>query len=150
MSFPIKLDTSACLQCGLCESACLYQAIRMNTYPEIGESSCQLCKSCIEACPAEALSLAMEAESTAIPSTKTSANGIWVLAECFQDDLVPVTFELLGEARRLAEVQPQPVSAVLLGVYTMERVNQLFAAGADTVYHVERPALNTFIEDHNA
>lgn len=150
MSFPIKLDTSACLQCGLCESACLYQAIRMNAYPEIDESSCQLCKSCIEACPAEALSLAMEAESTAIPSTKTSANGIWVLAECFQDDLIPVTFELLGEARRLAEVQPQPVSAILLGVYTMERVNQLFAAGADTVYHVERPALNTLIEDHHA
>lgn len=150
MSFPIKLDTSACSQCGLCESACLYQAVQMNDYPEIDESSCQLCKSCIDACPAGALTLEVEVGHDTVPAMNASATGIWVMAECFGEEIIPVTFELLGEARRLAEVQPQPVSAILLGTYGEEFANRLVAAGADTVYHVERPELNIQLEDHHA
>lgn len=150
MSFPIKLDNTACQQCGLCETACLYQAIQIKDYPEIDEASCQLCKSCIDACPAAALS--MEANEGQASSTvkNVSSTGIWVLTECFQGEIVPVTFELLGEARRLADLQPQAVSAVLLGQYEEALVRQLFAAGADTVYQVERTELNTPIEDHYA
>lgn len=151
MSFPIKLNTSACMQCGLCETACLYQALQLNEYPEINESACQLCKNCIEACPSDALTL--EAHTANIPATQantTPANGIWVLAECTQKDITPVVFELLGEARRLTQWQPQPVSAILLGRYDETLVQQLIAAGADYVYQVEREELNTPLEDHHA
>ena len=150
MSFPIKLNASACLQCGLCEAACLYQALQMQIYPEINESACQLCKSCIEACPSEALSFKIKEESTLLKSEKLSAVGIWVLAECFGEEMTPVVFELLGEARRLAEIQPQSVSAILLGQYSVSFADQLFAAGADKVYQVECPELNIPIEDHHA
>ena len=156
MSFPIKLNTSACLQCGLCESACLYQALHMNAYPEIDESACQLCKNCIEACPAEALSLVIQPRvisqsgGTSLENNASSATGIWVLAECTQKEIAPVVFELLGEARRLTAAQPQPVSAVLLGQYDAALTDQLFAAGADRVYQVDRFELNQPIEDHHA
>ena len=150
MSFPIKLNASACLQCGLCEAACLYQALKMQAYPEIDEATCQLCKNCIEACPSEALSLELQEESTPHRTANSSYTGIWVLAECSGEAISPVVFELLGEARRLSILQPQPVSAILLGQYPTSLSDLLFAAGADNVYQVERPELNTPVEDHHA
>lgn len=148
-SFPIRLNESACLQCGLCESACLYGALQMNAYPQFDEAACQLCKSCIEACPGNALSFQAEAQKHNINAV-SYASGIWVLAECRQGELVPVVFELLGEARRLAELQPQPVSAILIGNGVEPLADTLFAAGADRVYLKEHPALAAPIEDHHA
>lgn len=150
ISFPILLDKSACVQCGLCETACLYQALKMNDYPEIDETACQLCKSCIETCPNEAFSFQVEAQKSVTEDAAPSASGIWVLAECRQGQLVPVVSELLGEARRLAEMQPQPVSAILIGNHTEELVETLFAAGADKVYLEKHPDLEQPIEDHHA
>ena len=61
-------------------------------------------------------------EALALPETEDLAprpevppDGVWVFAEQRRGELAPVTAELLGEARRLAEVLGVKVAAVLLG-----------------------------------
>lgn len=92
----------------------------------------------------------VQVKETAPANSDAPASGIWVLAECFQNEISPVVFELLGEARRLAETQPQTVSAILPGQHSAAFANRLIAAGADNVYQIERPELNLPIEDHHA
>lgn len=129
--FPLTLDAQRCLQCGVCIDACGYGALTMNEYPEIDPEACRLCGSCVEACPAGALVLtAVERERD------TQAQGIWVLAESRPDGTSdPVTAELLGEARRLAETAGESVSALLVGPSEAgDRCRELFEQGADRVY----------------
>ena len=60
---------------------------------------------------------------------------IWVLAELLGGRARPVTYELLGSARELAESLGGEVAAVLIGPRASEAlVADLGAAGADTVY----------------
>lgn len=154
MSFPLKLNQSDCVQCGACESACAYNALYMEEYPVIHPDACQLCKSCIDACPNNALILEEAVISgpgfAGISSGigHSEASGIWVLAELQQGQIVPVVFELLGEARRLAG--KQTVSAILSGYRCGDLPASLFAAGADKVYLAECPELADPLEDRHA
>ena len=59
---------------------------------------------------------------------------IWVYAECRNGQIAPVTMELLGEARRLAEGTEHSVAAVLIGGPV---AHELFEHGADIVYHAD-------------
>lgn len=148
MSFPLILNNTDCIQCGACEGACSFQAIHMEDYPVINEDICRLCGNCSQACPTDALVLKTDSVQ---PSPNVSqSNGIWVLALVLQGAIVPVTFELLGTACELAVQQPQPVSAILIGYACAILAPQLIAAGADSVYIVEKPELAPLIEDRYA
>src|SRR4030043_535241 len=86
---------------------------------------CTACGQCVEGCPF----------------------GVWALAEQRHGKLAPVAMELLGEARRLAEVLQVPVAAVLLGDKVEHLPPTLLAAGADKVYLVDDPCLADFVEE---
>lgn len=145
MSFPITVNHTACIQCGACQSACAYNALRMAEYPELDADNCRLCKSCIEACPAEALTYTEPSHKPEIPSG--SFSGTWVLAEIQEGRLAPVVAELLGEAVRLGV---SPVSAVLAGYECSRLADELFAAGADRVYVADDPAFAAPLENLHA
>ncbi|MCD8165656.1 MAG: 4Fe-4S dicluster domain-containing protein [Bacteroides sp.] len=88
---PIKIRAIDCIQCGTCESACLYSAIYMDEYPVIEQERCLLCKNCIEACPLGLITL--EEDSRQVPVLPdTAATGIWVLAELHSGTPAPVTY----------------------------------------------------------
>jgi electron transfer flavoprotein alpha subunit len=74
-------------------------------------------------------------------------DGVWVFAEQRRGELAPVTAELLGEARRLAEALGVTVAAVLLGDGVESLSQALFTAGAHKVYLAEHPALQDFLEE---
>jgi electron transfer flavoprotein alpha subunit len=74
-------------------------------------------------------------------------DGIWVFAEQRGGSLAPVTLELLGEARRLAQDLKAPVAAVLLGEGVAPVAPALLTAGAHQVYLAEHPALKDFLEE---
>jgi electron transfer flavoprotein alpha subunit len=61
--------------------------------------------------------------------------------------LAPVTIELLGEARRLADVLNVKVAAVLLGDEVAHLSEALLYAGANQVYLAEHPLLADFLEE---
>lgn len=147
--FPIIIKKTDCVQCGACESACASNAISLNEYPVIDPDTCQLCKACIEACPAEALVLDENSFSASAPLQPASSEDIWVLVELYQGRIVPVVYELLGAARRLAAGK-KTVSALLTGYDCRSCAESLFDSGADCVYLAEHPLLDAPIEDNHA
>ncbi len=71
---------------------------------------------------------------------------VWVFAEQQHGKLKGVTWELLSQARRLADALQAQVGAVCLG-HNVEGLDQLVARGADRVYLVDDPSLAGQDED---
>ncbi len=66
---------------------------------------------------------------------------VWVVAEKTEEGLHAGTLELTGEARKLADSLDVKVGVVLAGHQVEPLTEDLFAAGADTVYLIENPLL---------
>ena len=146
MSKFITVNTTLCTQCGMCEGACFYNAIRMEEYPEISEENCTLCQSCVNTCPAGAIEYVRNEETSSQVSPHTH-KGIWVFAEIEQNKISAVTFELLGVARQLAEDRKETVSAILIGNHCSPYQDELYEAGADNIYLSESASL-TFLSEN--
>ncbi len=72
-------------------------------------------------------------------------NAIWVAAQMENGEILGVTFELLGQARRLADAAGQNTAVVLIGKENNGHAERLIAQGADVVYTVLGPEY----EDYN-
>jgi len=106
--------------------------------------SCTLCGACQESCPCEAIILQRK---RAVSNEETAGySGIWVYAELSRK----VTYELLGEARRLAEKLDCEVTAVLLGSNMQEEAQTLISCGADHVLVIDDPDLRAFNDEAHA
>lgn len=66
---------------------------------------------------------------------------VWVIAEQVNCRLLPVSLQLIGKARKLADGLKTSVEAVLLGHHIDPLPRQLITAGADRVYAADDPEL---------
>ncbi|WP_066453723.1 electron transfer flavoprotein subunit alpha/FixB family protein [Anaerotruncus rubiinfantis] len=105
-------------------------------------AACKLCKLCIKNGPPGAAFLLEEQETP--KADKASWNGIAVYVDHNGGDIHPVTFELIGKARELAEKVHQPVFAVFLGSGITSKAKELLHYGVDEVYVYDHPALGRF------
>ena len=98
----LLIDIDACIGCGLCEENCAFDAIHVvDGIAEVDEN-CTLCGGCVDFCESDALHIeGMEKKETQVDLSDWS--GIWVYAEYRNGRIAPVTFELLGEGRKLAD-----------------------------------------------
>jgi len=71
-------------------------------------------------------------------------NGIMVYAEVHDSVIHPVTFELLGKARELAEKKGTKVASALLGHGVRGLAEELIYRGADEVYVADQERLKDF------
>jgi len=86
-----------------------------------------------------------DVEYTIPPSSSPTYTGeVWVFAEQDGGEIQPVSFELLGQAVRLAERLGEKAAAVVLGSHVEPMAQELIAYGADKVYVVEDPELEHF------
>ena len=69
---------------------------------------------------------------------------IWVMAEHHQGALGNATLELLGKARELADTLEVPAGVVIAGAHPQSMSQELFAHGADKVYCLDHPLLESF------
>jgi electron transfer flavoprotein alpha subunit len=69
---------------------------------------------------------------------------IWVLAECSAGGVEPVSFELLGEARRLARKLDVRVAALVLGDHVESTADVLAHYGAETVFVIQDDRLRHY------
>ncbi len=134
-----------CIACGSCVEVCPFGVLKLEGETLIIGEGCNLCGACVEVCEVQALALP-ETEGPS-PRPEIPPDGIWVFAEQRGGVLAPVTAELLGEGRRLAEELKVPVAAVLLGDQVADLVPALLAAGAHKVYLAEHPRLKDFLEE---
>ena len=149
----LKIDTEACIACGLCEDACSFGAIKVVGEHAVLGDNCTLCGACVEVCEVGALTL--EREEGVKTADLASWRGVWVYAEFRHGRIAPVAFELLGAGRRLADKRGVELSAVLLcsgadpaaARKPAAEAAELIAYGADRVYLVDDPALTHFTDD---
>ena len=139
----IKIDLEKCTGCGECIEVCLFEALTLvDGKPQVNEA-CTLCGTCAEACEVGAISLP---EMPEVKVDKGKAKDIWICAEQRDGQLAQVVYELLGKARKLADVLKQKVIAVLLGHQVASSAQELIKYGADKVYIVDHPYLKDFNE----
>jgi electron transfer flavoprotein alpha subunit len=141
----LKIDKDRCIGCGVCEDTCTFGAIKVEGGVAAVGDNCTLCGNCVDVCEVGALSLdKVEKIGTA---DLDDWSGVWVYAEFRDGRIAPVTFELLGAGRNLADQLGVPLSAVLLGSGLEGKAQDLVAYGADIVYLVDDPALAHFTDD---
>jgi len=141
----IEVIKEKCSGCGLCLSACLYNAIEIIDNLAVIKENCTFCGACVEVCTFEAIILSKEEKKPeAVPS---EYRGVWVFAEQRKGKVQKVVFELLGEGRKLAETLKVELAAVLLGGEVEAEVGELIARGADKVYLVESPELSFYQDE---
>jgi electron transfer flavoprotein alpha subunit len=140
------LYSEKCIACGACVETCPFGVLRLEGDTLVIGEGCNLCGACVEVCETQALVIPDREGPSARPGVPP--DGVWVFAEQRHGELAPVTAELLGEARRLAETLKVGVAAVLLGEPGVaDLAPALFAAGAQKVYLAEDPLFQDFLED---
>lgn len=69
---------------------------------------------------------------------------VWVIADQIDCRILSVSFQLIGQARKLADELQTSVEAVLLGDNIHDQPQELIAAGADRVYLGNAPELSFY------
>lgn len=127
---------------------CPFGAIEVNDGKVAINAGCRMCRICIKKGPAGAFELI---ENDAPAADKSKWRGIAVVAEVTAGKLHPVSFELLGKARELAEKSAQEVYAVVFGFRLAPVAEELLDYGADKVVVYDQPELEHFrIEPYTA
>jgi len=141
----IKVLDDKCVGCRLCVKACPFGAIVVeNRLARIDLAKCTLCGACVEACKFEAIDLK---KAEALGRDLSAYRDVWVFAEQSDGHIESVTYELLGEGRKLADALGMRLCAVLLGSGVEAGTRALVARGAEIVYAVDRPELAYFQDE---
>ncbi len=75
----------------------------------------------------------------------SSYKGVWVFIEQIAGEIAPVSWELLGKGRELADdLMSTELTGVLLGHNVRNRVGEVFHYGADKVYLIDDPVLEHY------
>jgi len=141
----LRIDIEACIGCGVCEEECTFGAIEVIDGVAVVNEKCTLCGLCVDSCEVQALSI--EQKEKAVQADLADWSGIMIYAEFRHGKVVPVSFELLGIGRQLADQQNVPLTAVLLGSGLGDAAKDLVSYGADFVYQVDDPALEYFTDE---
>lgn len=81
---------------------------------------------------------------------RSKYSNVWVVAELLSGRIQPVTHELIGAARSLADKRSSQVCVVAMGYGVAEQVNSLFAFGADKIIVVDDIRLSGFTDELEA
>jgi electron transfer flavoprotein alpha subunit len=111
-------------------------------------AGCKMCKLCIRKGPAGVFEYR---EDVLWFEDKDAWRGVAVYVDHFEGQIHPVTFELLGKARELADKCGQPVYALFAGSGVENRAEELLHYGVDEVFVYDSPALEYFrVEPYTA
>jgi electron transfer flavoprotein alpha subunit len=144
----IYIDADTCTGCELCLPSCPFNAIEMREDKAVILDNCTLCNACLEVCPVDAIHK-VEEKVTAPhkPCVIEEYAGVWVFAEQRKGVLQSVTFELLGEGKKLAATLGEELCAVILGDGIRQEAETLLYYDLDKVYYIDDPTLDVFQDD---
>lgn len=143
----LEFYAEKCTLCGLCIDKCPFQALTMEKSGITVSEKCRMCGICVKLCPTQAIQFEQKAKSF----DKDQWRDILVFGEICGEELHPVVYELVGEARKLAKKVGYRVNAVIIGEKnTQELGEELLQYGVQKVYTYEHPQLRGFKADSYA
>ncbi len=140
----ISFNAARCDLCGKCISACPFGALSMGETSVEVFDACRMCGVCVRTCPNKAIYFEQKARSV----DKAAWKDFLIYAEQERGEIHPVTFELIGEAKRMAQKSGYLVKCVIVGGDgTAENAKKLTDYGVDEVYVYEDPGFEGFKVD---
>ena len=128
---------------------CPFKALEDNNGKLEINAGCKLCKLCVKKGQPGAMEFVEEEAGPQVD--KSLWKGITVYVDHVEGDIHPVTLELLGKARELADKIGHPVQALFLGSGIGDKAQELLHYGVDKDYVVDTPELMDFkIESYTA
>lgn len=145
MASSIEILLNKCVGCTLCVKACPFGAIHMaNKKAVIDMAKCTLCGACVPACKFNAIELNKEATDK---KDLSAYKDVWVFCEQKKGVIQTISFELLGEGKKLAAKLGVKLCAVILGHNIEAKIEELKNRGADKIYIVDAPELKAYQDD---
>ena len=143
----IKVDLEKCVGCSLCVRACSQSAVSItNKKAVIDLEKCNLCAACIEACKKYQAITITKAGSSETPSL-TDYKNVAVFIEQRNQKIAGVSYEMLGEGRKLADSLGEHLVAILIGHKMHAQAETLVKYGADKVVYMDGQNCGQFQDD---
>ncbi len=141
----IKIILDKCTGCRLCVKTCPFGAIEVvNKKARIDHAKCTLCGACLDSCKFKAIEITLHSATT---KDLSEYKDVWVFCEQKKGVIQSVSYELLGEGRKLAGKLGCRLCAVILGDGVESKVPDIAARGADRIYLVDSPHLKFYQDD---
>lgn len=141
----IRVVLEKCTGCTLCVRVCPFGAIKVeNKKAVIDLSKCNLCGACPDTCKFSAILLE---KSQAVKKDLSGYKDVWVFCEQKKGAVQTISYELLGEGKKLAKKLGGKLCAVLLGDKIEGKADELAWRGADKIYLVDAPQLKNYQDD---
>lgn len=138
----LEINKDECTGCAACVDVCPFGALSIvDDIAEVDET-CTACGACLDVCPAEALSLPERPAAAA--EALEAYEGVWVWVEQFQGEAASISWEMVGQGRRLADQRATTLTACVLGQNVEHIAKQAIAYGADRVFWVDDPSLAVY------
>lgn len=142
----LKVDRETCTGCGLCLQVCPFGALTLdNENIIVASEACNGCGACVPECPSGSLSLPEPGKKPEINTKDYS--GVWVWVEQYDGKAASISWEMIGQGRRLADTRGADLTACVLGYQTEAIAQEAMAYGADRVMVVDDPTLKTYRTD---
>ena len=144
----LLIDANTCTGCESCIPACPFGALSMKEGIAAVDEKCNFCGACVDVCPVSAITL--EKEEKAVTIDTSAYKNVWVFVEHEQGKVAHVSFELLGEGRKLADVLGCQLCGMIFGKGVDGFIKEAVAYGAEKVYVTESPILEQYRADSYA
>ena len=123
-------------------SICPFHALEEKDGKLSINEGCKMCSICVKRGPQGVMEMVETEEESAID--KSQWQGIAVYVDHVDGKIHPVTLELLGKAKELAEKVKFPVIALFIGSGIKNQAEELLHYGADKVYVYDHKELQYF------
>jgi electron transfer flavoprotein alpha subunit len=143
----IKVDLEKCIGCKLCVRSCALNAIQVIDKKAIIDlATCNLCAACIEACKKyQAITITKDEGAGAVDLAHYADVAVFI--EQHDGTVAGVSYEMLGEGRKLADRLGEKLIAILIGNAMKPQADELVMYGADVVYYLDGPDCAIFRDD---
>lgn len=105
-------------------------------------SACKMCKICVKKGPKGAVEYVEDMVKETVD--KSLWKGVAVYVDHIDGEVHPVTYELIGKARELADKINHPVYAIMMGSNIMEQCHELLHYNVDKVFVYDNEKLDRF------